>query len=126
MRPVIKDYLDALTAQPFKKMEGSETESHFYAILRGYHAPELNRDEREHFLNDDVYNLLSRNYHLRQEWKHREWLASPRGRERRKEFEKHGFEMPTPPTELERDFFLSFLLGTNHEKIHDGEDGHQH
>lgn len=60
MRPAIKDFLDALTANPAEPMSGHDIDRHLFAILKGYHAEGLSREERERFLNDDVFSLLFR------------------------------------------------------------------
>lgn len=58
MRPVIEDFLDALTAQPSERMERRELDRHHRTILEGYHCE--TQAVRESFLNDDVFSLLFR------------------------------------------------------------------
>ncbi len=101
MRPVIKDFLDALTANPSERLEGRELDRHHFAILEGYHRE--TQAVRESFLNDDVRNLLLRDYYDIESYKWEEWLASDKGRERR---EALGFEKRTPRSDQERETLL--------------------
>lgn len=101
MRKVIKDFLDALTANPSERLEGRELDRHHFAIMEGYYRE--TQAVRERYLNDDVRYLLSRSYHDIEFYKWEEWLASDKGRERR---EALGFEKRTPRSDQERETLL--------------------
>lgn len=86
MRPVIKDFLDALTATPSERLEWRELDRHHFAIMEGYYRE--TQAVRESFLNDDVFSLLFRHSLFENMFAQRQKLADKGAGE--------------PPTERER------------------------